>query len=72
MPDPMATWPGRQNQRRPDSSRVLRHQHQDVGDKPFIVIWECTRACPLACLHCRAEAVPDRDPFERTRRPPRT
>ncbi len=64
MPDPMATWPGRQNQRRPDSSRVLRHQHQDVGDKPFIVIWECTRACPLACLHCRAEAVPDRDPFE--------
>jgi radical SAM protein len=43
---------------------VVRHQHQSVGDKPFIVIWECTRACPLACLHCRAEAVPDRDPRE--------
>ncbi|MFJ9775776.1 TIGR04053 family radical SAM/SPASM domain-containing protein [Kitasatospora sp. NPDC101157] len=28
------------------------------------MIWESTRACPLACLHCRAEAVPDRDPRE--------
>ncbi|WP_432157664.1 TIGR04053 family radical SAM/SPASM domain-containing protein [Streptomyces sp. bgisy153] len=44
--------------------RVVRRQHQDVGAKPFIVIWESTRACPLACLHCRAEAVPDRDPRE--------
>jgi radical SAM protein with 4Fe4S-binding SPASM domain len=23
---------------------------------PFIAIWETTRACPLACVHCRAEA----------------
>ncbi len=44
--------------------RVLRHQHQDAAERPFIVIWETTRACPLACLHCRAEAVPDRDPRE--------
>ena len=44
--------------------RAIRRQHQDVADKPFIVIWESTRACPLACLHCRAEAVPDRDPRE--------
>jgi radical SAM protein len=44
--------------------RAVRRQHQDVADKPFIVIWESTRACPLACLHCRAEAVPDRDPRE--------
>ncbi|MEN8652583.1 radical SAM protein [Streptomyces sp. 21So2-11] len=42
----------------------MPRQHQDVADKPFIVIWESTRACPLACLHCRAEAVPDRDPHE--------
>ncbi|WP_262704287.1 MULTISPECIES: radical SAM protein [Streptomyces] len=44
--------------------RAIRRQHQNVADKPFIVIWESTRACPLACPHCRAEAVPDRDPRE--------
>ncbi|MCF3132337.1 TIGR04053 family radical SAM/SPASM domain-containing protein [Streptomyces olivochromogenes] len=46
------------------AARVVRRQHQDAADRPFIVIWESTRACPLACLHCRAEAVPDRDPRE--------
>ncbi|MFG3496628.1 TIGR04053 family radical SAM/SPASM domain-containing protein [Streptomyces sp. NPDC047886] len=46
------------------SARPVRRQHQDVTDKPFIVIWESTRACPLACRHCRAQAVPDRDPRE--------
>ncbi|MBI4353849.1 MAG: TIGR04053 family radical SAM/SPASM domain-containing protein [Candidatus Omnitrophica bacterium] len=25
---------------------------------PFIVIWETTQACDLACAHCRAEAQP--------------
>jgi AdoMet-dependent heme synthase len=33
---------------------------------PFIVIWETTRACALACVHCRAEAMPRRDPRELT------
>jgi radical SAM protein len=33
---------------------------------PFIVIWETTRACALACVHCRAEANPHRDPGELT------
>jgi radical SAM protein len=33
---------------------------------PFIVIWETTRACALACVHCRAEAIPQRDPGELT------
>ena len=33
---------------------------------PFIVIWETTRACALACVHCRAEAIPRRDPDELT------
>jgi len=31
---------------------------------PFIVIWETTRACALACQHCRADAIPHRDPRE--------
>src|SRR4029453_572176 len=35
---------------------------------PFLVIWETTRACALACVHCRADAIPCRDPHElRTR-----
>jgi radical SAM protein len=33
---------------------------------PFIVIWETTRACALACIHCRAEAMPWRSPDELT------
>lgn len=33
---------------------------------PRIVIWEMTRACALACRHCRAEAIPHRDPRELT------
>jgi AdoMet-dependent heme synthase len=31
---------------------------------PLRVYWEVTRACDLACRHCRAAAVPDRDPAE--------
>lgn len=31
---------------------------------PLLVYWEATRACALACLHCRAEAIPGRDPSE--------
>ena len=33
-------------------------------EHPFIVIWEVTRSCALACRHCRAEAQPRRDPRE--------
>ena len=36
------------------------------AQQPFIAIWETTRACALACVHCRAEAVPRRDPRELT------
>lgn len=33
---------------------------------PFITFWEVTRACDLACLHCRASAISRRDPRELT------
>jgi AdoMet-dependent heme synthase len=36
----------------------------DFNERPFIAIWEVTQACDLACVHCRASAQPDRDPFE--------
>jgi AdoMet-dependent heme synthase len=45
------------------SIRTLRH---DLDERPFIVIWEVTRACSLACAHCRAEAIPARHPHELT------
>jgi len=38
----------------------------DFDKAPFVVIWETTQACDLACKHCRAEAQPDRDPRELT------
>ena len=38
----------------------------DFDRAPFVVIWETTQACDLACLHCRACAVPQRDPRELT------
>jgi radical SAM protein len=28
----------------------------DFNERPFIVIWETTQACDLACVHCRASA----------------
>ncbi len=33
---------------------------------PFLVIWETTQACDLACRHCRASAQPSRHPGELT------
>jgi radical SAM protein len=33
---------------------------------PLMLYWEVTRACDLACRHCRAEAIPRRDPRELT------
>ncbi len=36
----------------------------DFAKAPLLVLWEITRACELACTHCRAEAHPGRDPEE--------
>lgn len=34
------------------------------SEAPLLVYWEITRACDLACLHCRAGAINSRDVFE--------
>lgn len=34
------------------------------AERPFLVFWEITRACALACRHCRAEAQSHRHPDE--------
>jgi len=36
----------------------------DFAQAPFVVFWEVTRACALACRHCRAKAQPRRHPLE--------
>lgn len=36
----------------------------DLNRTPLVVIWEVTRACDLACFHCRASAQPSRSPLE--------
>lgn len=40
----------------PHRGPVVRMGHHDPHDRPFIVIWEVTRACALVCRHCRADA----------------
>ncbi len=41
-------------------------QRPNFQQNPYIAIWETTRACELACLHCRAEAIKWRHPLELT------
>lgn len=38
----------------------------DFNERPFILFWEVTRACALACKHCRAIAQPKAHPEELT------
>ncbi|MCL4404659.1 TIGR04053 family radical SAM/SPASM domain-containing protein [Candidatus Marsarchaeota archaeon] len=33
-------------------------------NKPMLVFWETTKACPLNCVHCRAEAIRNPGPGE--------
>lgn len=44
---------------------ATRHPGQvDFSQAPFLIIWETTRSCGLACQHCRADAILRRDPRE--------
>ena len=36
----------------------------DFDARPFILFWEVTRACALACRHCRAVAQKRQDPLQ--------
>ncbi|MHB1011090.1 MAG: TIGR04053 family radical SAM/SPASM domain-containing protein [Propionibacteriaceae bacterium] len=46
------------------TDRSVRRLHHDSSERPFIVIWEVTRACQLVCTHCRADAIRTRSPLE--------
>ncbi len=47
-------------------SSLLHPSEIDFTRTPFVAIWEITRACDLACRHCRAEAIPQALPGELT------
>ena len=52
MPEPQLTEWARQERQRHD----LAMADVDFDLAPFTVAWEVTRACPYACVHCRADA----------------
>lgn len=39
---------------------------RSFANRPVLVFWETTRACPLYCIHCRASAVSQPLPEEVT------
>ena len=43
--------------------KLIRQPKYNLNDRPFMIIWETTNACDLACRHCRAEAIPENDPL---------
>ncbi len=48
---------------------LLSGSQEEIGERtfskaPLLIYWELTRACDLACKHCRAEAIDWRDPRE--------
>ncbi len=43
--------------------KLIRQPVYDLNQRPFMIIWETTQACDLACRHCRAEAQPEHDPL---------
>lgn len=45
------------------SHTIIRQPTYDVNVRPFMIIWETTHACDLACRHCRAQAIPEHDPL---------
>jgi radical SAM protein len=48
------------------TSAVRSRSVVDFGQRPMLVFWETTRACLLACRHCRASATAKAPPGELT------
>ena len=44
--------------------QLIRQPNYDLSQRPFMVIWETTQACDMACRHCRAEAQPEHNPHQ--------
>lgn len=46
------------------AERISESKRIDFQNSPYLVLWELTRACALACRHCRARAIKRRNPLE--------
>lgn len=55
-----------QRQKEEAASRGNGRAQLVYSEAPFLVYWELTRACDLACRHCRAEAISQRGADELT------
>jgi radical SAM protein len=51
---------------RPTAVGAVRPEGYVYNRAPMLVYWETTLSCGLACRHCRATAMPERDPTELT------
>jgi AdoMet-dependent heme synthase len=49
---------------RQDLAGARTRPQGDYKQSPFLVLWELTRSCSLACRHCRAKAIRRRNPDE--------
>jgi len=47
----------------PHKRGLIRQPVYDLKERPFIVIWETTQACDLACRHCRMGVNNEHDPL---------
>src|SRR5512143_2025984 len=57
-------WQGCHSEFQHTQERLPMEVRIDFDERPFIVIWETTQACDLACVHCRACAQPFRSSQE--------
>lgn len=55
---------GRPVRTTPVAASAPRLADVDLNASPFVVVWETTQACDLACRHCRAQTQPRRHPDE--------
>ena len=63
--DPVVERPGHPGGH-PTAVGAVRPEGYVYNRAPMLVYWETTLSCGLACRHCRATAMPDRDPAELT------
>ena len=63
---PRETAPSATTPRRAGTRKVVRTMRHDPNDRPFLVIWEVTRACALVCQHCRADSQDEFHPHQLT------
>jgi radical SAM protein len=59
--------PGITSSQEGSDAQPIKQPHV-YAQNPVMIYWEMTRACDLACKHCRAEAILQRHPLELTTR----